>query len=174
MEQKLDRILDLLYAKRFTQADTGALDINKLCAELAFNGKNLEYEELFELFAALHNEGFILLKTEEKENIDKVKFAKISLQGAFFIQDGGYAKKLENREKEKTKEFWKGVVTVLGGICAGFILAVILRPSIPEPKAETIVLPKIQVVHDTVVKTIVKEIEKPKKKTSKKKKEEDQ
>lgn len=103
IEQQLDRILEILYARRFDHLNKTDLPIQHLCDQLPFKNKNLEHEELCELFDILSDDGFVLLKKEEKEKISKIKKSQITLKGAYFINNGGYKVKTRFEHEEKTR-----------------------------------------------------------------------
>lgn len=61
IEVRLNRILEILYDRRFVNPDKSELNAQNLCNELSILGKQLEHGEVEELFDILSDDKYVLL-----------------------------------------------------------------------------------------------------------------
>lgn len=133
--------------------------------KISINTNRLMFGEILSLVENINerelNQILSKLIKDEYVNTDRQTFMNanftvyyISFEGSVLIQTGGYKQKIKDHQGEKRKDFrngvWSTVLSGIGGALLGAVLTISSQWFQSQPQTNTVVLPKIQLIRDTV------------------------
>lgn len=101
IECRLNRILLLLFNRRFIVRDMEAPSAQDWADMLIIMGNNLEFEEVEELFEILAEDKYVKLNEGHESKIANAIHSTITLKGTLFILSGGYVAQMERMASEQ-------------------------------------------------------------------------
>lgn len=154
IEYCLDELLKTLY-QNWESPTRLHLDVKKFLTEMDCP---IRHEFFVSLVDKLIKDGYAKISpTDEKLNeIDLYQQRTIiTIEGYYFVKENrSFVIEKKQRETEKDRQFKKTTKVAIGGVILGAVLTALLTYLLKDPqpvlRPVSVVLPKIQIVHDTV------------------------
>lgn len=156
--ESIEYCLDVLL-KRLDQnwkpSERDHLNVNEFLTEM---GYPIRHEYFISLIDKLISDGYTKLSpTDETLNeIDLYqKRTIITIEGHYFVKENrSFVVEKRLRDTEKDRQFNKTTKVAIGGVILGAVLTALLTSLLREPapvlQPVSVILPKIQIVHDTI------------------------